>query len=257
MYSPDFKEFFWRYQPVRKLTFSSINSGGRNNYGRITSFHRGGGIPRRYRIVDFRRRFLGIPATIIRFEKDPFRNAPLCLLFYSNGVLSYILCPKDILTNKPFIYSGPDSPILPANALPLYAIPLGVAIHNINGAIRAGGVKGTTLRKTKKLTVIKLPSSEIRGYSYSSYATIGKLEYMNKYSIVSKAGRSRWQNKRPIVRGVAMNPISHPHGGGEGKTSGGRPSCSPWGILTKGYKTRNPRKIFTHVFKTRDSRKVF
>jgi large subunit ribosomal protein L2 len=253
MYIPEYKEFFWRYQPIRKLTFSSIISGGRNNLGRITSFHRGGGISRRYRIVDYRRRFINIPAIVLRFEKDPFRTAPLCLLCYSNGVLSYILAPKDLLHNNRLILSGSSSPILPANALPLYAIPLGVNIHNIEGAIRAGGKKGTLLRKTNKLTVIKLPSSEIRGYHFSSYATIGKLERINDYIKLKKAGQNRWKNKRPVVRGVAMNPIDHPHGGGEGKTSGGRPSCSPWGILTKGYKTRNPRKKFTHIFNKRIS----
>jgi large subunit ribosomal protein L2 len=252
---PEFTQFFWRYQPIRKLTFSSITSGGRNNLGRITSFHRGGGISRRYRIVDFRRRFIGIPASVIRFERDPFRTAPLCLLCYSNGVLSYILAPKDLLVSKRMVLSGPLSPISPANALPLYAIPLGVFIHNINGAVRSGGKKALLLRKTNKLTIMKLPSSEIRGYSFSSYATIGRLEHIKPSLKLNKAGQNRWFNKRPIVRGVAMNPIDHPHGGGEGKTSGGRPSTSPWGILTKGYKTRNPRKNFTHIFVKRNSEK--
>jgi len=170
---------------------------------------------------------------------------------------SLYFATKDLLPSKRIISSGPYSPILPANALPLYAIPLGVAVHNINGAIRAGGTKATTLRKTKKLTVIKMPSLEVRGFLSSSYATIGKLECINSRLTLRKAGQARWKNRRPVVRGVAMNPIDHPHGGGEGKTSGGRPSCSPWGILTKGYRTRNPRKNFTHVFVTRDSRKIW
>lgn len=250
MHTPDFAQFFWKYQPVRKLTVSTIVSGGRNNQGRITAFHRGGGVRRRYRIVDFRRRFIDVPATVIRFEKDPFRSAPLCLLCYSNGVLSYILAPKDLSPLKHRVMAGPASPIKPANALPLYAIPLGVFVHNVQSAVRAGGEKGVLLRRTNKLTVIRLPSSEIRGFLNSAYASIGTLATSGTSNLL-KAGRSRWLNRRPVVRGVAMNPIAHPHGGGEGKTSGGRHSCSPWGILTKGYKTRNPRKNFTHIFRKR------
>jgi large subunit ribosomal protein L2 len=250
MFNPNILSLFWKYKPIYKLSCASIITSGRNNRGRITVFHRGGGIKHRYRIVDFRRRLINIPAKIIRFEKDPFRSALLTLLCYSNGILSYILTSKEIITNQQII-SGNSVPILPANALPLWNIPLGVNIYNINGAIRAGGKKGQLLRKVKSLALIKLPSSEIRGFDHSFYGTIGTIQVSKNYSSLKKAGQNRWLNKRPIVRGVAMNPIAHPHGGGEGKTSGGRPSCSPWGILTKGFKTRNPRKNLVHIFKKR------
>jgi len=192
-----------------------------------------------------------VPAAIVRFEKDPFRSAPLCLLCYSNGVLSYILAVRDLLKGRR-ILSGYNIPAEPANAMPISQVPLGYFIHNIAGSyIRVSGQKAQVLRHSNKATVVRMPSQEIRSFPKNAFATIGTIQKPRIVLSLRKAGRSRWLNRRPHVRGVAMNPISHPHGGGEGKTSGGRPSCSPWGILTKGYKTRNPRKIVTHILTTR------
>jgi large subunit ribosomal protein L2 len=166
----------WRHIPVHKLTSAMINSSGRNNRGRITAFHRGGGAPRRYRVVDFRRRFYNIPAIPVRFERDPNRSAPLCLLCYSNGVLSYILGVRDLSATK-FIYSGSDSPLEPGNALPLSKIPIGYFIHNVGGSyIRGNGQKAQILRQTNNMTVLRMPSQEIRSFVNTTFATIGTIQ---------------------------------------------------------------------------------
>lgn len=248
----------WRFSPLRKLTSAYSSSGGRNNHGRIVTFHRGAHHKNRFRIIDFRRRFLNIPAVVLRLEADFLRGTPLFLIVYANGLLSYILAVKDIKLRS-FISSGLRSPIIPGCATALKRIPMGQSVHNIDlrsglgGAyVRTAGTKAQILRKKLNFVILRLPSGELRAFNEESYATIGVIQQYSPFSHkLNKAGAKRWLGRRPIVRGVAMNPIDHPHGGGEGKTSGGRPSCSPWGILTKGYKTRSPRKVFTHIVKPR------
>jgi len=257
------KPRIWRYQPIKQLTIPSTSSGGRNNQGRIVTFHRGGGHKKRFRVIDFRRRFIGVPATVIRLERDTVRGTPLVLLAYANGVLSYILGVKD-LKYSAIISSGPYAQISPGCATTFKRIPIGQVVCNIENKIGMGGTfihsagtKAQILRKTKKFAILKLPSGELRAFNQKAYATIGALEQASPFfHAMRKAGANRWLGNRPIVRGVAQNPIDHPHGGGEGKTSGGRPSCSPWGILTKGLKTRSPRKSFVHIIRTRHKKYV-
>jgi len=247
----------WRYTPIRKLTAPMLSVSGRNNQGRITSFHRVVQLNGVFRPIDLQRYLLGIPAQVVRIERDPFRNAPVALIHYSNGVLSYIIAVDGLRTNN-FIISDKQPLINPGNTLPIGNIPLATLVHavvntNVATYVRAAGTKAQVLRKVpnSKFTVFKLPSGELRLFHFSGKATIGTIEQPFFKSKIAKAGRARWYGRRPIVRGVAMNPIDHPHGGGEGKTSGGRPSCSPWGILTKGWKTRSPRKLMTHIFSSR------
>jgi len=248
----------WRYAPVKQLTFPSMTMGGRNNQGRIVTFHRGGRCKFRYRLIDFRRRFYDIPAFVLRLEHDPIRDAPIALIVYANGVLSYILAFKHILTNT-VISAGWMTQILPGSATIFKRIPIGQFVHNVEKLpglggtfVRTAGNKAQIIKKTKQFAVLQLASGEYRAFPPKSYATIGVIEQSAFFKrVMTKAGNNRWLGKRPIVRGVAQNPIDHPHGGGEGKSSGGRLSCSPWGILTKGYKTRSPRKSLTHIIKTR------
>jgi large subunit ribosomal protein L2 len=247
----------WRHTAIRRLTFPMLKLHGHNNRGRITTFHRGAGSKRRFRNIDFQRYLFDIPAQLIRIEKDPFRNAPIALIHYSNGILSYILAINGLMTNN-FITSGPNSLIDIGNNLPIKNIPLATLVHAISSKnssyanlVRSAGTKAQILRKVTKsnFIVLKLPSNELRLFHSTTRATIGIIEQPFLTKKTTKAGNLRWKGRRPTVRGVAMNPIDHPHGGGEGKTSGGRPSCSPWGILTKGVKTRPPRKQLTHIIK--------
>lgn len=248
----------WRFLPLYKLTAPRLSSGGRNNHGRIVTFHRGAHHKNRFRIIDFRRRFLNIPAFVLRIEADFLRGTPVFLIVYANGLLSYILAVKDVKARST-LTSGPKSPILAGCATYLKRIPMGQSVHNIDfrpglgGAfVRTAGTKAQILRRKLNFVILKLPSGELRAFPQDSYATIGVIQQYAPFSHkLNKAGAKRWLGRRPIVRGVAMNPIDHPHGGGEGKTSGGRPSCSPWGILTKGYKTRSSRKVLTHIIKPR------
>lgn len=249
----------WRYQAIRKLIYPMLHINGRNNKGRITSYHRGAGVRRRFRNIDFQRFLSDVPAQVIRIEKDPFRNAPLALLYYSNGLLSYILAVTNLLTNN-LIVSSSNSLLDVGNNLPIKNIPLATLVHAVSSKnssyanlVRSAGTKAQILRKMPKtqFIVLKMPSSELRLFHSTTKATIGTIEQPFLKRALRKAGAARWKGRRPIVRGVAMNPIDHPHGGGEGKTSGGRPSCSPWGILTKGVKTRSPRKLLTHIIKRR------
>lgn len=257
------KLHIWRSAPISKLTLASSSSGGRNNLGRIVTYHCGAHHKVRFRIIDFRRRFHDIPALVLRYERDPLRGTPLCLIVYANGVLSYIIGVKDV-KQKTIISSGISSQILPGCATMFKRIPMGQYVHNIENwqglggtFIRSAGTKAQILRKKQNFVILRLPSGELRAFNDKSYATIGVIAQSNPFKHkLTKAGHNRWLGKRPIVRGVAQNPIDHPHGGGEGKTSGGRPSCSPWGILTKGFKTRNPRKSFIHIIKTRHQSKI-
>jgi len=235
--------------PEKSLLISFKKSGGRNNLGRVTSWHRGGGHKRRFRVIDFKRDKFNIPALVASVEYDPNRTARIALLHYKDGEKRYILAP-DQLSVGDEIVSGENVAIKPGNALPLEHIPVGVTIHAIEmrekkGAqlARSAGAAAQLVAKEGKFALIKMPSGEVRKVPAHCYATIGQVSNIDHMNIsIGKAGRSRWMGKRPNVRGVAMNPVDHPMGGGEGKTSGGRQPCSPWGQKSKGLKTRKKRK---------------
>ena len=239
-----------KVKPERSLLKGLSNSGGRNHQGRLTSFKKGGGHKRRYRLVDFKRSSFS-EATVASIEYDPNRSAFIAKVLDTSGSYHYILAPLDLKVGA-IIESGPDVPVNIGNALPLRNIPVGTMIHNIelkpgHGGqyARSAGTVGVLIQKTEdgKYAQIRLKSKEQRLVPLDCMATIGIVSNLDHGSIsLAKAGRSRWLRRRPTVRGVAMNPVDHPHGGGEGKTSGGRPSVSPWGKLTKGPKTRSPRK---------------
>jgi large subunit ribosomal protein L2 len=236
-------------EPEKKLTRGLKKSGGRNSQGNLTSRHRGGGNKRRYREIDFKRNKRNIPARVAAIEYDPNRTARIALLFYADGDKKYILAPDGIKVND-MIESGENVKLQPGNALPLEKIPVGVSVHNIElrenkgGQLaRSAGVAVQVMAKEGKWAMLKLPSGEVRKVPLKCYATIGQVSNIDHFNIsIGKAGRSRWLGRRPHVRGVAMNPIDHPMGGGEGKSSGGRHPVSPWGQLAKGLKTRKKKK---------------
>ncbi len=231
----DFAEIT-RTSPEKSLLSKQSSTGGRNNYGRKTSRHRGGGHKRRYRVIDFRRNKNGIPATVASIEYDPNRNCRIALLHYRDGEKRYILAPKNLEVGA-VVQSGAGSDIRPGNALPMRFIPVGTTIHNVElkpgaGAkmARSAGTSVQLVAKEGETATLRLPSTEMRRVSIDCIATIGEVGNAEFELIkVGKAGRSRWKGKRPQTRGVAMNPVDHPHGGGEGKTSGGRHPVSPWG----------------------------
>lgn len=247
--------------PERRLVTSLKKSGGRNNNGRITMRRRGGGHKRRYRIVDFKRSKVGVPAKVAAIEYDPNRAARLALLHYADGEKAYILWPAGLAVGDEII-SSRNADIRPGNSLPLEAIPTGTIIHNVELRPRKGGqlVRGAgtgaqLMAKEGKYALLRLPSGELRKVLATCRATIGTVGNSEHQNIKSgKAGRSRWQGKRPKVRGVAMNPVDHPHGGGEGRTSGGRHPVTPWGVPTKGKKTRNNKKTDRLIVRRRNSR---
>jgi large subunit ribosomal protein L2 len=232
-------------KPVKGLTEGKSKSGGRNNHGRTTSFFRGGGHKQSYRLVDFKRRKFDVPAVVERLEYDPNRSAFIALIKYADGELSYIIAPQRIKAGDQVI-SGARVDIKPGNAMPLGAIPVGTIIHNIElkqGAggkmSRAAGTYAQLVGKDAGYAQIKLQSGELRVVRAECMATIGAVSNPDNSNIhIGKAGRSRWLGRRPHNRGVVMNPVDHPHGGGEGRTSGGRHPVTPWGKPTKGYKTR-------------------
>ena len=234
--------------PEKSLLEPNKKSGGRNNHGRITSRRRGGGHRRNYRRIDFKRDKTGIPSVVHSIEYDPNRSARIALLHYVDGEKRYILAPIGIQVADE-IMSGPEAEIRPGNALPLASIPLGSNVHNVELKPGKGGQMGRSagaeiqvMAKEGGFATLRLPSGERRLVQVSCYATIGQvgnLEHENV--VVGKAGRSRWLGKRPKVRGVAMNPIDHPHGGGEGRATGGGHPVTPWGQPTKGYKTRKKK----------------
>ncbi len=231
----DFAEIT-RTSPEKSLLSKQSSTGGRNNYGRKTSRHRGGGHKRRYRVIDFRRNKNGVPATVASIEYDPNRNCRIALLHYRDGEKRYILAPKGLEVGAT-VQSGAGSDIRPGNALPMRYIPVGTTIHNVElkpgaGAkmARSAGTSVQLVAKEGETATLRLPSTEMRRVSIDCVATIGEVGNAEFELIkVGKAGRSRWKGKRPQTRGVAMNPVDHPHGGGEGKTSGGRHPVSPWG----------------------------
>lgn len=245
-------------RPEKSLTVSKSKSGGRNNYGRITSRHSGGGHKRKYRIIDFKRDKKDISARVVAVEYDPNRSANIALLNYVDGEKKYILAPKGIKVGDT-IEAGDNVDIQPGNCLPLANIPLGTIIHNLEmkigkGAqlVRSAGASAQLMAKEGKYVLVKLPSGELRRFNNLCRACIGQVgnrEHESKK--LGKAGRKRWLGKRPSVRGVAMNPVDHPMGGGEGKSSGGRHPVSPWGAPTKGYKTRTNKASDKYIVKRR------
>jgi large subunit ribosomal protein L2 len=245
-------------RPLKGLTESKQRISGRNNKGRLTVRHRGGGHKKLYRIIDFRRDKRGIPAKVVALEYDPNRSARIALLAYADGEKRYILAPDGLAVGTTII-SGDDADILVGNALPLKNVPLGTMIHNIElkkgkggQMARSAGTAAQLLAKEAGYAQLKMPSGETRMVHLDCYATIGQVGNLNYENVsIGKAGRTRWLGKRPTVRGVAMNPIDHPHGGGEGKTSGGRHPVSPWGLPTKGYKTRNNKRTQRFIIKRR------
>ncbi|MBL8673272.1 MAG: 50S ribosomal protein L2 [Rhodospirillales bacterium] len=232
-------------KPVKALTEGKRNTGGRNNHGRITAPHRGGGSKQRYRIVDFRRRKFDVPATVERLEYDPNRTAFIALVKYADGELAYILAPQRLKAGDQVV-SGDRVDIKPGNAMPLANMPVGTIVHNVEMKIGKGGQiarsAGTYCQlvgKDSGYAQLKLSSGELRLVRGECMATVGAVSNPDQQNInFGKAGRMRWLGRRPVVRGVAMNPIDHPHGGGEGRTSGGRHPVTPWGKPTKGKKTR-------------------
>jgi large subunit ribosomal protein L2 len=245
----DFSDLTKGAQPEKSLLVPKKQTGGRNNQGRITSRHRGGGHKRRYRLIDFRRNKDGVPARVHSIEYDPNRSARIALLHYVDGEKRYILAPTG-LSKGDELLSGPEAPPSPGNCLPLRNIPLGMTVHNIElqpgrGGVlcRSAGTSATLAAREADWAQITLPSGEIRRIPSACRATIGAIGNADHDAIViGKAGRKRWLGRRPHVRGTAMNPIDHPHGGGEGRTKGGRHPVSPTGKSAKGGQTRKRRK---------------
>jgi len=244
----DFSEVT-KSKPEKSLLDTLTKSGGRNNKGRITMRRRGGGHKRRYRIIDFKRRKLGVPSTVAAIEYDPNRSARIALLHYADGEKRYILAPNDLNVGDK-VEAGPEADIKPGNALPLEKIPVGTTVHNVElvsgkggQMARSAGSGAQLMAKEGEYATLKLPSGEMRMVRRECYATIGQVGNLDHENVVwGKAGKTRWMGRRPKVRGVAMNPIDHPLGGGEGKSSGGRHPVTPWGKPTKGYKTRKKNK---------------
>ena len=245
-------------QPHKPLLAKHRSTGGRNNRGRISIRHRGGGHKRRYRIIDFRRNKIDIPAKVERIEYDPNRSANIALLCYADGERRYILAPNGLTAGQTVI-SSPEADIQPGNSLPMTAIPLGTTLHNIElrpgkgGQLaRAAGAGAQLMAREGNYALLRLPSGEMRKALIECYATVGQvgnLDHDNE--TIGKAGRNRWKGIRPTVRGVVMNPVDHPHGGGEGRTSGGRHPVTPWGKPTKGAKTRNNPRTNTYIVRRR------
>ncbi|NTW35708.1 MAG: 50S ribosomal protein L2 [Syntrophobacteraceae bacterium] len=232
-------------KPEKSLLEPLKKTGGRNCYGRVTAWHRGGGHKRRYRLVDFKRNKEGIPAKVASIEYDPNRTAHIALLHYVDGEKRYILAPVGLSVGDQVLASD-EADIKPGNCLRLASIPLGTVLHNVEmkpgkgGQLaRSAGSSTQLIAKEGKYAILRLPSTEMRMVPIECKATVGQIANINhENTSLGKAGRTRWLGKRPHVRGVAMNPVDHPMGGGEGRSSGGRHPCTPWGVPTKGYRTR-------------------
>jgi len=245
-------------QPEKGLLRPLKSSGGRNNYGRLTSRHIGGGHKRRYRLLDFKRNKIDIPAKVSAIEYDPNRSANIALLAYADGAKAYILAPVGLKVGDR-VEAGDQVDIKPGNCLPMSNMPLGSVIHNIEmrigkGAqlVRSAGAAAQLMAKEGTQVLVRLPSGEVRRFHGRCRACIGQVGNTEHESgKIGKAGRSRWLGRRPTVRGVAMNPIDHPMGGGEGKSSGGRHPCSPWGMPSKGYRTRKKKPSDRDIVKRR------
>jgi len=249
----DFQEIT-RKDPEKALTTGLPRKSGRNSYGRITSRRRGGGNKRLYRIIDFKRNKLDVEAKVAAIEYDPNRTSRIALLHYLDGEKRYILAPRGLKVGDRIV-AGDNADIKPGNALPCHRIPNGTVVHNLELApgkggqlCRAAGSYAQLVDKEGKYALVKLPSGEIRKILSTCFATVGQVGNVEHENItIGKAGRNRYLNRRPHVRGVAMNPIDHPLGGGEGRSSGGRHPVTPWGKPTKGYKTRNRKKMSSRL----------
>ena len=245
-------------KPEKSLLRPLKKTGGRNNLGRITVRHRGGGHKRRYRLIDFKRDKFDVPAKVATIEYDPNRSARISLLHYADGEKRYIIAPQGLNVGD-VVVAGEQVDIKPGNALPLRAIPLGTNLHNIEmkpgkggQLIRSAGTVAQLVAKDEQYAQLRLRSGEIRRIRIECMATVGAVSNPENMHInLGKAGRNRWLGRRPTVRGVAMNPVDHPHGGGEGKTSGGRHPVTPWGKPTKGYKTRKRRDTDKYIVRRR------
>ena len=248
-------------RPEKRLTEGQKQQGGRNNQGRVTTRFQGGGHKQRYRVIDFKRTKTGVPAKVAAVEYDPNRTCRIALLHYVDGDKSYILCP-DKLNVGDTVISANSADIKPGNSLPLRFIPLGTAIHNIElkiGAggqlVRSAGVAAQLMSKEGDWAQVRLPSGEVRRVHMSCRATIGQVGNLEHGNVQwGKAGRMRWKGQMPHNRGVTMNPVDHPMGGGEGRSSGGRHPCSPWGMPTKGYKTRKNKATDKFIVRRRGSK---
>ncbi len=248
----------WKGKPVKGLTEGKSSTGGRNNHGHITSRFRGGGHKRSYRIIDFKRRKFDVPATVERLEYDPNRSAFIALIKYADGELAYILAPQRLRAGDAVV-AAQRADIKPGNAMPLAAIPVGTIVHNVElkpqagGKIaRAAGQYVQLVGKDAGYAQIKLMSGELRLVRGECLATIGAVSNPdNSNQHIGKAGRQRWLGRRPHNRGVVMNPVDHPHGGGEGRTSGGRHPVTPWGKPTKGFKTRSNKRTDALIIRSR------
>jgi large subunit ribosomal protein L2 len=259
--SLDFSELTKKTKPEKGLTSGHGKKSGHDSHGRISVWHKGGGHKRRYRMVDFKRDKIGVQGKVASIEYDPNRSANIALIKYVDGEKRYIIAPKDLLVGATIV-SGPNAPIEAGNALPLENIPLGFTVHNIELTLgrggqmaRSAGTGALLAAKEGNYVTLKLPSGEMRMVFKKCYATIGVVgneDYMNV--TLGKAGRRRWLGVRPTVRGMAMNPVDHPHGGGEGKNKGINP-VSPWGMPTKGYKTRNKHKPSSRFIVSRGKKK--
>ena len=252
----------WKGKPLKSLSFGKSSTGGRNNLGRITVRSKGAGHKNKYRLVDFYRKKDDLKAKVERIEYDPNRSAYLALIKYEDGTMNYIIAPKQIKIGDEVI-SGTKKEIQVGNCMPLSDIPTGTDIHNIeltpNGGAqlaRSAGASAQISGVDENYCIVKLASGEIRKIINSARATIGSVSNSNHQNIkIGKAGRNRWKGKRPSVRGVAMNPVDHPHGGGEGKTSGGRNPVSPWGQSAKGLKTRRNKRTNKYIISRGKKRK--
>ena len=252
------REGLWKGKPEKSLTEGLSSKGGRNNNGRITTRRRGGGHKKRYRKVDFKRSRWDISATVERLEYDPNRSAFIALIKYEDGELAYIIAPQRLMPGDKVI-AGDKVDVKPGNAMPMTNIPVGTIIHNVEMKLGAGGQiarsAGTSVQlvaKDQGYAQLRMASGEIRIVRAECMASIGAVSNQDKANIkLGKAGRKRWLGKRPSVRGVAMNPVDHPHGGGEGRTSGGRHPVTPWGVSTKGKRTRNNKRTNKLIIRRR------
>ena len=255
------REDITKDRPEKSLVEGKQGTGGRNNLGRISSRFIGGGHKKAYRLIDFKRDKAGIPAKVAAIEYDPNRSARIALLHYADGEKRYIIAPQGLTVGRT-VSSGPEADILVGNALPLKNIPAGTVVHNVElrpgkGAqmARSAGAQAQLVSRESEYALLKLPSGEVRRVHVDCMATIGQVGNVDHENVsIGKAGRTRWMGKMPHNRGVSMNPVDHPHGGGEGKTSGGRHPVTPWGQPTRGFKTRNNKRTDQWIV-TRKSKK--
>ena len=256
------RSHLWKGKPVKPLTEGLNKSGGRNNTGRVSIWHRGGGHKRTYRLVDFKRTKRGVPATVERLEYDPNRTAFIALIKYEDGELSYILAPQRLAPGDKVI-ANDKVDVKPGNAMPLASMPIGTIVHNVEmkqgkgGQIaRAAGAYVQLVGRDSGYAILRLNSGETRMVPSACMATVGAVSNPDNSNVsLSKAGRTRWKGRKPVVRGVAMNPIDHPHGGGEGRTSGGRHPVTPWGKSTKGKRTRTNKASDKYILRSRHLKK--